>query len=117
MSLTHEAVQAWLDGYLRAWETYDAADVEALFTADAEYRYHPFDEPESGRDTIVWNWLNPNGDASGRDKPGGVGRRLSPIRGGWRSRGRGRNEHVLHGRDRRHRRPDLLQLLAPRVRA
>jgi ketosteroid isomerase-like protein len=43
MSLTHEAVQAWLDTYLHAWETYDAADVEALFTEDAEYRYHPFD--------------------------------------------------------------------------
>ena len=69
MSLTHEAVQAWLDAYIRAWETYDAADVEALFTEDGEYRYHPFDEPESGRDKIVWNWLNPNGDPSGRDKP------------------------------------------------
>jgi len=70
MSLTHEAVQAWLDAYIHAWETYDAADVEALFTEDAEYRYHPYDEPESGRDTIVWNWLNPGGYASRRDKPG-----------------------------------------------
>ena len=26
--LTHEAVQAWLDAYLHAWETYDTADVE-----------------------------------------------------------------------------------------
>lgn len=69
MFLTREAVQAWLDAYVRAWETYDAADVEALFTEDAEYRYHPYDEPESGRAKIVWNWLNPNGDASQRDKP------------------------------------------------
>ena len=48
---------------------------------------------------------------------GDVGRRLSPIRGGWRSRGRGRDEHVLYGRDRQQDRPDLLQQLAPRVRA
>ena len=32
MSLTHEAVQAWLDAYVHAGETYDAPDVEALFT-------------------------------------------------------------------------------------
>ena len=70
MSLTHEAVQAWLDDYIHAWETYDAADVAALFTEDAEYRYHPFDEPESGRDEIVFAWLNPGGDPSRRDKPG-----------------------------------------------
>jgi hypothetical protein len=27
MAMTHEAVQAWLDAYLHAWETYEAADV------------------------------------------------------------------------------------------
>jgi hypothetical protein len=68
--LTHASVQAWLDAYVHAWETYDAADVEALFTEDAEYRYHPADEPEVGRELIVYGWLNPNGDASRRDKPG-----------------------------------------------
>lgn len=68
--LTHEAVQAWLDAYVHAWETYDAADVEALFTEDAEYRYHPGDDPEVGRDLIVFDWLNPNGDPGKRDKPG-----------------------------------------------
>ena len=50
MSLTHEAVQAWLDAYLHAWETYDAADVEALFTEDAEYRYHPSTNPSRAAD-------------------------------------------------------------------
>lgn len=68
--LTHESVQAWLDAYVHAWETYDARDVEALFTEDAEYRYHPADEPEVGRDLIVYGWLNPNGDPAKRDKPG-----------------------------------------------
>jgi ketosteroid isomerase-like protein len=69
-TLTHEAVQAWLDAYMDAWETYDAADIEALFTEDAEYRYHPGDEPEVGRELIVFGWLNPNGDPGKRDAPG-----------------------------------------------
>jgi hypothetical protein len=80
--ITHEHVQAWLDAYEHAWETYDAAEVAALFTEDAEYRWHPADEPEVGRDTIVEAWLNPSGNAvqadtraleglaSGRDAPG-----------------------------------------------
>lgn len=68
--VTHESVQAWLDAYLRAWETYDANDVEALFTEDAEYRFHPADEPVRGRVAIVESWINPGGDASGRDAPG-----------------------------------------------
>ncbi len=68
--ITHEHVQAWLDAYERAWETYDAALVADLFTEDAEYRWHPADEPETGRDAIVFAWLNPSGNASDRDEPG-----------------------------------------------
>ena len=44
--ITHEHVQAWLDAYMQAWETYDPAEVDALFTEDAEYRWHPADDPE-----------------------------------------------------------------------
>ena len=68
--VTHESVQAWLDAYERAWETYDAGDVAALFSEDAEYRFHPADEPEKGRDAIVEAWVNPGGNASDRDEPG-----------------------------------------------
>jgi SnoaL-like protein len=68
--ITHEHVQAWLDAYEHAWETYDAGEVAALFTEDAEYRWHPADEPELGRDAIVSAWLNPGGNASDRDAPG-----------------------------------------------
>lgn len=68
--ITHEHVQAWLDAYVHAWETYDAAHVAALFTDDAEYGWHPADEPEVGRDAIVEAWLNPGGNASDRDAPG-----------------------------------------------
>ena len=68
--MTHDHVQAWLDRYIRAWETYNEAEVRALFSEDAEYRYHPWDEPEKGLDTIVDSWLNPGGPASARDEPG-----------------------------------------------
>lgn len=68
--ITHEHVQAWLDAYEHAWETYDADEIAALFTEDAEYRWHPADQPEVGRDAIVEAWLNPGGNASDRDEPG-----------------------------------------------
>ena len=68
--ITHETVQAWLDAYSRAWETYDADEIGALFSDDAEYRWHPADEPEKGREAIVFAWLNPGGNASDRDAEG-----------------------------------------------
>jgi hypothetical protein len=63
-------VQAWLDRYVEAWRTYDPALIGELFSADAEYRYHPWDEPIVGREAIVRSWLSPDGDASSRDEPG-----------------------------------------------
>ena len=77
--ITHEHVQAWIDAYLKAWETYDAADISALFTEGAEYRWHPADEPEVGRDAIVHAWLNPGGNASSRDVPGTYAGDLRPY--------------------------------------
>jgi len=49
--------QDWLDRYVDAWKTYIPDRIGALFSEDAEYRYHPQDEPERGRDQIVSNWL------------------------------------------------------------
>ena len=77
--ITHEHVQAWLDVYAHAWDTYDADDVAALFTEDAEYRWHPADEPEVGRDAIVEAWLNPGGNASDRDEPGTYKAEMQPY--------------------------------------
>ena len=76
--MTRDEVQAWLDRYVRAWETYSEADVRALFAEDAEYRFHPWDEPVRGRDAIVDAWLNPSGPASGRDEPGTWAARYEP---------------------------------------
>ncbi len=56
--------QRWLDAYLAAWQSYDPAAIGALFSTDAEYRYHPWDDPLRGRDRIVADWL------AARDDPG-----------------------------------------------
>ncbi len=63
--------QTWLDRYVAAWLSYDAKDIAALFSEDVAYRYHPSDEPITGREAVVASWLgegNSNG-ASTRDAP------------------------------------------------
>jgi hypothetical protein len=77
--MTRDDVQAWLDGYVEAWRTYDPERIGALFTEDAEYRYHPWDEPVRGREAIVRSWVSPEGGASGRDAPGTYDARYQPY--------------------------------------
>ncbi|HVF08181.1 MAG TPA: nuclear transport factor 2 family protein [Actinomycetota bacterium] len=50
-------LQRWLDDYVEAWRSNDAPAIGELFSADAEYRYHPADEPVFGRDAIIASWL------------------------------------------------------------
>jgi hypothetical protein len=61
-------VDRWLAGYIEAWRTYDRERIAALFSADAEYRYHPYDEWVRGRDAIVSSWLGES-DAEGASTP------------------------------------------------
>ncbi len=68
--MTHAEVQGWLDRYVAAWKTYDPDAIGDLFGDDAEYRYHPWDEPVRGRAGIVRAWVAPEGSESGRDDPG-----------------------------------------------
>jgi hypothetical protein len=70
MTIDRAHVQDWLNRYVAAWKSYDPAEISALFSADAEYRYHPWDEPVRGREAIVADWVAPNGDASRRDDAG-----------------------------------------------
>jgi hypothetical protein len=63
-------VQAWLDRYSEAWRTYEPDAIRDLFSADAEYRYHAWDDPIVGREAIVADWLTPAGDPAQRDQPG-----------------------------------------------
>jgi hypothetical protein len=58
------AVDRWLERYVAAWRSYDRAEIEALFGAEATYRYHPWDEPIVGAVAIADSWLED------RDDPG-----------------------------------------------
>jgi ketosteroid isomerase-like protein len=68
--MDRDTVQDWLDRYAEAWRTYDEARIGDLWSEDAEYRYHPADEPVVGRAAIVQSWVEPDGDASTRDAEG-----------------------------------------------
>jgi uncharacterized protein (TIGR02246 family) len=54
------ALTDWLDRYEQAWRTNDPDQIRALFTDDATYRWHPWEEPADGADgvdEIVEAWL------------------------------------------------------------
>lgn len=50
-------IEQWMARYVSAWRTNDPAEVGALFTADATYRFSPWGDPVAGRDAIVAAWL------------------------------------------------------------
>ena len=79
--MDHSSAQAWLDRYVAAWLSYDRADVTALFSEDVAYRYHPYDDPITGRDDVVASWLGERDseDASSRDLPGTYGAHYRPV--------------------------------------
>jgi hypothetical protein len=71
--MDRKSVQTWLDRYVEAWKSYDPKAIGDLFSADATYRYHPWDEGDEvvrGRAAIVQSWVAPEGQASERDAPG-----------------------------------------------
>jgi ketosteroid isomerase-like protein len=58
--------QEWLDRYVDAWSTYDESAIGDLFSDDAEYRFHPWDDAGDrvvGRDAIVAQWLGDRDEA------------------------------------------------------
>jgi ketosteroid isomerase-like protein len=80
--MDRSTVQTWLDRYVEAWKTYDRATIADLFGADATYRYHPYDDSDDvirGRDEIVRDWIEPEGDSSGRDEPGSYDAHYEPY--------------------------------------
>jgi len=66
-------VADWLDAYVKAWKSYSPDAIGALFSDDAAYSYHPFDEPVRGRDAIVQSWL------TDRDAPGTYEASYAPV--------------------------------------
>jgi ketosteroid isomerase-like protein len=74
MVLSRQKVADWLDAYVRAWLSYDAAAIGALFSEDATYAWHPWDaQPIRGRAAIIEAWL------ADRDKPGTYRGSYSPL--------------------------------------
>lgn len=58
MTLDRATFQDWLDRYVAAWRSYDPQAIGELFSEEADYRYHPKDDPVHGRDAIVASWLD-----------------------------------------------------------
>ena len=79
--MTPDQVRRWLDAYLDAWKSYDRASIEALFSSDVRYRYHPYDEPIVGREAVVASWLGEGAaeEASSRDEPGTYDGSYHPV--------------------------------------
>jgi hypothetical protein len=55
-TVTAADVSAWVDRYLEAWESNDAGEIAALFTADGEYHEAPYETDWVGRVEIVDGW-------------------------------------------------------------
>ena len=49
-------VNRWLERYVAAWTSGDRSEIGDLFSEDARYRYHAYDDPVVGRDAIVEAW-------------------------------------------------------------
>jgi ketosteroid isomerase-like protein len=60
--MDREQVDAWLDGYRRAWEQADTPAVLGLFTADATYRSHPLRPAHAGHRGIADYWARATAD-------------------------------------------------------
>src|SRR5215467_2983830 len=56
--MRREDVSGWLERYVAAWKSSDRGEIESLFSADAHYRYHPYDEPLVGNAVIADSWLD-----------------------------------------------------------
>ena len=67
------AVVEWLEAYVKAWESYSPEAIGALFSDDAIYFFHPFEEPVRGRKAIVESWLKD------QDPPGTYVGTYAPI--------------------------------------
>src|ERR671922_2168213 len=63
--MERQEVEAWIEGYVRAWQTNEPDDIGRLFTEDARYYTAPYRAPWEGREGIVAGWLDR------KDEPGG----------------------------------------------
>jgi ketosteroid isomerase-like protein len=79
--MTREQLADWLDRYVEAWRSSDREQIGELFSSDVEYRFHPYDKPTKGRESVVEAWLG-EGDHEGApdpDEPGTWEARYEPF--------------------------------------
>ena len=63
--MTRDDFAAWLEAYVAAWRSNDAADIGRLFSEDVTYSYRAGTEVVQGRDAVVASWLeDPDDPAS-----------------------------------------------------
>lgn len=62
--LSPKWAEAWVERYVKAWNSNEPQAIGDLFTRDAEYLTEPHARPWIGRDDIVRQWLDR------RDEPG-----------------------------------------------
>jgi SnoaL-like domain len=60
--MDRQRVDAWLEGYRRAWEQADTPAVLGLFTTDASYRSHPLRPAHTGHDGVAAYWARATTD-------------------------------------------------------
>jgi ketosteroid isomerase-like protein len=77
--IDRDAVERWLAAYVAAWKSYDREAIAALYAADAEVRYHPWDEPIRGREAVVESWFGAGEGAPARDAPGTYDASYRPV--------------------------------------
>ena len=70
--MERDKVDRWLNDYVEAWKTYDRDQIVGLFAEDVSYRYHPYDDPVTGREAVVESWLGSGATvgSSTRDEEG-----------------------------------------------
>ena len=68
-----DRVTAWVEQYVRAWNSNDPADIGALFTDDARYYTEPYAASWTGRQQIIDGWLEH------RDEPGNTTFSWRPV--------------------------------------
>jgi uncharacterized protein (TIGR02246 family) len=56
--MSTERINAWMEQYIKAWNSNDPDDVGSLFCENALYYTGPFAEPWRGRAKIVETWLD-----------------------------------------------------------
>jgi ketosteroid isomerase-like protein len=82
--MDREAVERWIQGYMKAWGSNDPDDIGRLFTDDARYYTAPHRVPWQGRDGIVEGWLERKdepGDWSFRYEIIGIAGDMAFVRG------------------------------------